>query len=66
MGSNREGNHRCGHAWRRPKKEELNSYDSPKYHVVCSKCGIMVQIPFDMIQLYDIYFPSFPEDDEDQ
>lgn len=63
MGSNREGKHPCDHCWRRPKKDELDIHDNPQYYLVCRACGIIKQIPFDMVRFYDIYFPSFPDDE---
>ncbi len=65
MGSSREGNHQCGHIWRRPKKRELDVHDNPKQYVICNLCGTMIQVPFDLALYYDIYFPSFPDDNKD-
>lgn len=58
-----KGTRKCGHIWRRPKKSELEFNDNPRHYVVCRKCGIINQIPFSMIKHYDIYFPSFPDDE---
>ena len=64
MGSEQEGNQSCSHCWRRLTKRELCLYDNPKYHVICSLCGIVTPIPFDLFLYYDIYFSSFPEDED--
>ncbi len=65
MGSEKGNPNRCGHSWRKLRKRELRPHASYGYDIICRLCGTMAQIPHDMLQHFDVYFPSFPGDDED-
>ena len=66
MGPTKEDNlNDCGHIWRRLMRKELLDYETYQSYIICSLCGFKRQVPFDMLLRYDFYFPSFPEDQED-